>query len=285
MKKVFTIVIAMALLVSLLPATAAFAKPKGIDFDAPEITNMDNIHGQHYTLNIIGMKNPKNANMDYNGGHVIFVDIDGKSKIELVESGDPQDAPDVDPNEFAVLDKNATAGSPAVLALPDPGLDPYVVGEETTEDTITNYTIYVRALGSPQGNPYAKITTCAEVLESNLAGFLGAEAVNVLNAAAELGGVASIENTGQLMREKGHSIFTNQTAALLTMVLKVEIIVDSAVVDTVYVRVPIFDPILQGEYWEYDNHGLKHLQCFIYRVGTDVTTADDPNAWDLIPLP
>jgi hypothetical protein len=281
MKKVFVIAMAAVLVVALLVPAMATAKPKGIGDNDGMVLDEDILNGQHYNLNIIGMKNPKNANMDDNGGHVIFVDLQGKSKIELVESG-TDDAPGTTADEFAVLDKNATGGSPAVLALPDPGLDPYVVGEETTEDTVTNYSIFVRPLGKPGG--WAKITTCADVVESNLADFLSADDVNVLNEAAFYGGVCSIENTGVLLREKGQSVFTNQTAALLTMVLKVEIIIDSEVVDTVYVRIPIFDDMLENEYWEYDNHGLKLLQVRIYRVGTDVTQADDPDAWDTLPL-
>jgi hypothetical protein len=91
------------------------------------------------------------------------------------------------------------------------------------------------------------------------------------------------------MRTKGQSIFTNQTAALLTMVLKVEIYELNAenelvLVDTIYVRVPIFDDILENEYWEYNNNKLKLLQVRIYRVGTDVSNADDPEAWNSLPL-
>jgi hypothetical protein len=270
------------------------------------IVDIDQLSGQHYNLNIIGVKNPKKTNMDDNSGHVIFVDLEGKSKIELVESG-TDDAPGTEPDEFKVLDKNATDRSPGVLALPDPGLDPYIVPDEEGEeiwpegaDTVTNYSIFARALGSPQGNPYAKITTCATVLESDLAEWLGKDDVEILNDLADdpdqFGGVCSIESTGMLMREKGQSIFTNQTAALLTIVLKVEVYewqdVDEdpetpdelVLVDTIYVRIPIFNDMLEGEYWEYDNNGLKLLQLRIYRVGTDVTTADDPTAWDLLPL-
>jgi hypothetical protein len=241
--------------------------------------------GQHYNLNIIGVDNPKNANMDDNGGGVIFVNLNGHSKIELVESG-TADAPGTDPDEFKVLDKNATGNSPGVLALPDPGLDPYVVGEETDEDTVTNYSIFARALGSPQGNPYAKITTCAEVLESDLETWLDRGDIEIINDAGYFGGHCSIESTGELMREKGQSIFTNQTAALLTIVLKINVYdEEDTLIDTIYVRIPIFNDMLQGEYWDYDNHGLRILQLRIYRVGTDVTTADDPTAWDALPLP
>lgn len=296
-RKVLTIVLAGAMLFAVVPVVS-LAQAPGIGEGTVDGAVLN---GQHYSFNIIGVKNPKTANMDDAGGHVIFVDLNGKSKINLVESG-TADAPGTDANDFAILDKNATDGSAGILALPDPDLDPYIVPDEEGEtipegtDTISAYSIFVRPLGSPQGNPYAKITTCADVVESNLISFLDADAVEVLNRVGELGGVCSIESTGQLMREKGQSIFTNQTAALLTIVLKVEIYelqdTDSdpatdpvlVLVDTVYVRVPIFNDMLENEYWEYDNNGLKLLQVRIYRVGTDVSNYDDPAAWDSLPL-
>jgi hypothetical protein len=280
MRKVFPVVLA-AIMTLTLGAGIALAKPEGI---GDGIVDGQVLNGQHYNLNIIGMKNPKNANMDSNGGHVIFVDLNGKSKIELVESG-TADAPGTAADEFAVLDKNATGGSPAVLALPNPDLDAYVIGWEDEEtDTKSAYSIFVRPLGKPGG--WAKITTCAEVINSDeMKDLLGKDQIAIIGAAAELGGTCSIENTGKLLREKGKSIFTNQTAALLTMVLQVDILDDAGiVVQTVYVRVPIFDDILEGEYWEYDNNGLKLLQVRIYRVQTDVSESDLPE-WHTVPLP
>jgi hypothetical protein len=258
-------------------AGATFAAAPGI-FD--DIVPGQVLNGQHYNLNIIGVKNPKKTNMDDNGGGVIFVDLNGHSKIELEESGVDND---LDPEAFAVLDKNATDNSPGVLSLPNPGLEPYVIEEDPDADTITNYSIFVRALGSPQGNPYAKITTCADVLESDLADFLDKDEIEIINDAGYFGGYCSIESTGQLMREKGQSIFTNQTAALLTIVLEVDVIVDDLVVETLYVRIPIFDDMLENEYWDYDNNGLKLLQVRIYRVGTDVSNSDLPE-WFSLPL-
>ena len=43
-----------------------------------------------------------------------------------------------------------------------------------------------------------------------------------------------------------------------------------------YVRVPIFDDIIQGEYWDYDNTGgLKLCQLRFYPgVSTDVSEHD-----------
>jgi hypothetical protein len=66
------------------------------------------------------------------------------------------------------------------------------------------------------------------------------------------------------------------TAELLTIVLKIELDTDGdGIVDeTVYVRIPIFDEILENEYWEYDNNGLKLIQVWIYDNTTDVSEGD-----------
>jgi hypothetical protein len=250
MKKVFAILLSLAMLFSLAgTALAATGAPNGL----------------HYSLNIIGVQNPKTADMDGSNGHVIFVPLSDPSKIEL------QEAPKGE--SFAVLDANATDGS-ATFQLPDPGLDPYVVGDPGDADTISDYSVFVRPLGKPGG--YTTITTCADVLESSLVNFLSAKTIKILNREGVFGGVASVEQVGQeiTMRTKGKTSFTNVTAELLTIVLKVEITLEDDSVITEYVRIPIFDDMLENEYWEYDNHGLKLLQVRFYPVGTDVTDAD-----------
>ena len=221
--------------------------------------------GSHYSLNIIGVKNPKTADMTDSSGHVIFVPLTTKAKIELQEGED-----------FAVLDANGTDG-PARFQLPDPGLDPYVIGGDMTGvDTVSDYSVFVRPLGKPGG--WATITTCADIVETNLESFLSAQDAKALNRAGEFGGQCSIEQVGQeiTMRTSGKSTFTNVTAELLTIVLQVEVDYDGdgIVDDTILVRVPIFNDILANEYWEYDNNGLKLLQVRFYPVGTDVTYAD-----------
>ena len=221
--------------------------------------------GNHFTLNIIGVSNPKNVNMDQSAGGVIFVPLMGKVGIKLFEGAD-----------FAVLDKNATDGWGS-LQLPDPGLDPYIVGDVGDADTMADYSVFVRPLGTPGG--YATVTTCADVVQSELLEFLGAQDAKVLNQAAELGGVASIEQVGQTvtLREGGKSTFENVTAQLLTIVLAIAIDMDGDGVfeSTVYARLPIFDDMLENEYWEYDNNGLKLLQVRFYPgVVTDVSQTD-----------
>ena len=215
-----------------------------------------------YSLNIIGVPKNKTADMDDNSGHRIFVPLDGKAKIELIEGDD-----------FAVLDANGTDG-PAQFQMPNPGLDPYVVGEKGSADTMSDYSVYVRPLGKPGG--WATITTCADLVDSNFAGLLPGKFIKTLNKDCELGGLASVEQVGMdiTLRQKGKSTFQNVTAELLTIVFKVEVELTDSSIITVYVRVPIFDDIIENEYWEYDNHGLKILQVRFYAVETDVS-ADD----------
>ncbi|MDW7660931.1 MAG: hypothetical protein SCL54_05800 [Bacillota bacterium] len=223
--------------------------------------------GAHYNLNIIGVSNPKTADMTDSSGHVIFVPLNGKAKIELSEAPEGE--------SFKVLDANGTDG-PAMFQLPAPGLDPYNLADPGDADTISDYSVFVRPLGKPGG--WTTITTCAELVDSTFAGLLTKEFSSVLN---DMDGIAyaSIEQVGQdiTMRTKGKTNFTNVTAEMLTILFKVEVMetVDGVVeYYTEYIRVPIFSDIIQGEYWDYDNQGLKLLQVRFYPVGTDVTEND-----------
>lgn len=230
------------------------------------------LNGQHYNLNIIGVQNPKTADMDSSNGGVIFVALNGHSKINLVEAPEGE--------SFAVLDKNGTDADGATFQLPDPGLDPYIVGQVgDATDTVSDYSVYVRPLGKPGG--WATITTCAELVDSTFGGLLpGKTADDILNSQGYFDGFASVEQVGQdiTMRTKGKTSFTNVTAELLTIVFKVQYDLDADGVieegEYVYVRVPLFDDSIEGEYWDYNNAGLKLLQVRFYPWGTDVTYAD-----------
>lgn len=91
--------------------------------------------GKHYTLNIIGV-DANQDRPDRAAGHVIFVPLEGMTKINLTEG------------DFKVLDKDGTDGS-AAFQLPNPDPD----GDGTTA-----YSVYARALGKPGGS--AKMQTC-----------------------------------------------------------------------------------------------------------------------------
>jgi hypothetical protein len=257
--------------------------------------------GQHYNLNILGKAWDDKAPIeDCEGGHRIFVNL-GESVKNQKGKGGKSSASSLTqimltmapPGEsFAVLDCDGTGeDNTAEFQLPDPNLDPYVVGDKGNADTMSAYSVFVRPLGKPGG--WSTITTCAEVNETNLAAFMSAQEATAINEACEIGdGLASIEQVGAEIeladkptyRKKGKTKFTNVTAELLTIVLKVWVDLDGEgdqdPGEIFYVRVPIFDDILENEYWQYDNHGLKILQVRFYPIGTDVSEGDD----DLPPL-
>jgi hypothetical protein len=131
---------------------------------------------------------------------------------------------------FDVLDKNGTDGQ-ASFSLPAPG----------------SYTVWARALGTPGGQ--AKITTCATDVLLTSAGVI----CSTLNEV--------------FVRGTGKSSFRNVTDALTTIAL--DPVVDAAVVTACGgVNVSLFDPCLQGFFWQYDNNGLKLLQVRFYPKGT-----------------
>jgi len=128
---------------------------------------------------------------------------------------------------FDVLDKNGTDGE-ASFSLPAPG----------------GYTVWARALGKPGGQ--AKITTCATDI--------------VITDPAV---ICSTQNE-VIVRDKGKSSFRNVTDALTTIVLDPVANAD-AVTACGGTTVSLFNPCLEGLFWQYDNNGLKLLQVRFYQ--------------------
>jgi hypothetical protein len=284
LKKIFAIALASVLALSLVLPMTVFATPEGLPDDAERV----------YKFNIIGVKNVKDADMTEDNGKRMFVALGKKddsvaTKIELQQAMNPDGTPMTvdDPGAFDIIDANGTDGT-AIFQLPAPGLDPYNLEDKGDADTMSDYSIYIRSLGKPGG--WATITTCADLLDSNFAGLLSGQFVSVLNREGLFGGYASIEQVGQEITErpKGKSKFYNVTAELTTIVFKVEVevladedvngdgVIDENDTEIIieYIRVPIFDDIIENEYWEYDNHGLKLLQVWIYDNSTDVSEGD-----------
>ena len=94
--------------------------------------------GAHYNLNLIGTGD-KDADMNGNKGHRIFVPLYGNAKIYLQEG------------DFRVIDANGTDGDGAKFQLPAADADC---------DGYSDYSVYVRELGAPGGS--AVMTTCLE---------------------------------------------------------------------------------------------------------------------------
>ena len=226
--------------------------------------------GAHeYQLNIIGTNDKNDAtDGDWGGnGARIFVDLWGDSRISLTEG------------DYAVLDGNATDGWGS-FQLPAPGLDAFVVGDPGDADVESDYSVFVRPLGKPGG--WATITTCADLLDSTFAGLLGSKQVKSIENAIdpETGAFCSIEQVGNVIsgdlrtfRSAGKCVFSNVTAELLTIVFEVTVD-DGGTISTIQVRVPIFNDLLENEYWLYDNHGLRLLQVRFYDCSTNVATGE-----------
>ncbi|ALJ01007.1 hypothetical protein [Rufibacter tibetensis] len=136
--------------------------------------------GAHYNLNIIGVPKGKSAPMDSNSGQRIFVNLEGKTKINLANA-------DLTDGAFRVLDANGTDGDGATFQLPSPDAD---------GDGLTSYSVYARALGKPGGG--VVVTTCATDVAT------GED-------------VCSLESL-VTMREKGGSKFQNVSDQLLSIV-------------------------------------------------------------------
>jgi len=137
---------------------------------------------------------------------------------------------------------------------------------------MSDYSIYVRPLGKPGG--FSEIITCAELVsEGALFAMLPSTAQKTIKNAIkeDTGAFASVEQVGSdiTMRTKGKTSWTNVTAQLTSIVFEIQ-----TEEGTYFIRVPIFDDLLVGEYWFYDNTGLKNLQVRFYKWGTDVTYAD-----------
>jgi hypothetical protein len=237
--------------------------------------------GQHYNLNIIGVQHEKTADMTGSNGHVIFVGLGEPVKgnavttrIYLFDSAESEDS-DAD---FRVLDANGTDGE-ASFELPKPGYDAYVV-EDQEDPVISAYSIYVRPLGKPGG--WTTITTCADLVDGTGAALFAmlpnSDQKEIKNTIDDFtGAYCSVEQVGSdvTFRDKGKSSFVNVTAELTSIVFQIDLLDEFGnVFATYHVRVPIFDELIENEYWKYDNNGLKLLQVRFYPWGTDVTEAD-----------
>lgn len=164
MKKIIAITLVLLVLAASLGAGLAQATGNG----AP--------NGAHYNLNLIGVPKGKTADMTGSQGHVIFVNLDGKSRIWLQEG--PAGIFD-----FQVIDANGTDNNGATFQLPNPDPD----GDGTTW-----YSVYARALGKPGG--HGNITS----------GFVDSEGNEWLSVYSYLP-----------VREKGKMTFENVTKYLL----------------------------------------------------------------------
>jgi len=207
-------------------ASAAFAQevPKGPDF----------------TLNIIGVENPKKADMRDSSRRTIFVDLNGETRIYLVPGPD-----------FAVCDGNGfddavdcsgdskpTDGAvfqlPCNTNLPD-DQDLLIACDEPVANTAA-YEIWARALGNPHGTS-ATVTTCAYDPD-------------IQDEVCSSESVVIVRPTSL----KGHKpAWQNVTKELTSMVVDIDGDGDAD-------RVALFADNLEDWFWRYANNGLRLAQ-------------------------
>jgi len=282
MKKLIVITLALVLVLSLVIGSGVAVADKPQD-DEGVYNGNGAPSGEHVTLNIIGVQNPKTQPMTYSaddpsGRSTIFVKLSGTTRIYLYDGGDIDDLANWK-DAFAVLDANGTDGR-AEFQLGNPDYDAYVIGGDMTGvDTVCDYLIVARPLGKPDG--YTTMTTCAELTASALFGMLPASDRKEINNAIDTvtGAYISVQPVPAefTFRHKGKESFENVTAYLTSIVFQVTLYdEEDNVIGVYYVRVPIFDDMLENEYWKYDNNGLKLLQVRFYPIETDVTYADAP---------
>lgn len=165
-KKLF--VVAMAAVVTLtLGASVVMAGQAETGNGAPS--------GAHYSLNLIGVPKEKTADMTGSNGHVIFVKLEGQTKILLQEGQSV--------GEYAVIDADGTDGT-ASFMLPNPDPD---------YDGNTVYSVYARFLGKPTNpeNPGAITPGCTRLADGEVV--LSVEYVTVDRAK----GKSSFENVSR----------------------------------------------------------------------------------------
>jgi len=213
----------------------------GIAFADKDVTGNGCPSGAHYNLNIIGVANPKTAPMTGTSGHTIFVKLNGKTKINLALAPEGE--------SFKVLDRNGTDGNGAKFQLP--------AVEDPENPGVTLYSVFARPLGKPNGK--AKMRTGA--WDPDIGEYV--YSVCVL----------------ELERTKGKQKFENVSMELLYIYAYIYIgpgpdgIPGTEDDEYEFMRVPLFDPALEGYFWDYDNNGLKIVQLRFYE-GVATTVPD-----------
>ena len=200
--------------------------------------------GKHYTLNLLGKNWNKgdyadtleNPVMKDDNGHRIFVKLNGKTRIMLQEG------------PFNVIDADGTDGK-AVFQLPEPDIvvDDGGTPFDPSDDIVTSskYVVYIRMLGKPQG--WANMNS--GFIDENGNVWISLETIELRQ-----------DNSGKVSR-KSPPKFVDVTKELTTIFVD---ITDDETYNPQ--RYGLFDEELWQYFWDYDNHGLKHVQLRFYPV-------------------
>ena len=193
----------------------------------PDKTGNDTPRGYSYNLQVIALNHTKGWSYDPLEQH------DNGQRIFVLMNRDYTSVKTqihlVPGDSFAVIDPDGTDGH-ATIQVMDPYDNDYIGSDPLGA---YNYEIYVRALGKKNDNRYADITLNAESSLYPGIWYLG-ETVTI---------EPSPKGTG--------SKFKKETVKLTTF----------SVDGTPY---HLFDDGYENFFWDYDNHGLRHLQMRFY---------------------
>jgi hypothetical protein len=232
--------------------------------------------GHDFHLNIIGVPKDKTGDFDTNNGRRIFVQLESDNEVETPggkndlgkgggndqnhiylcnstndegDSTDPRCAAYGNPDNWGVIDANATDGDGALIAVPDP-----CDGNTITDGCTPRYSVWARARAG--GN--ATLTTCGteeEPFDDTQDTWCGSNGINLY------------PNKGR----KAQDVSTN----LLYMTIVVNDALDpelaaciggtgSTDLDADSYNVYLFDRCFEDYFWNYDNNGLKNLELRFY---------------------
>lgn len=197
---------------------------------------------KEYQFNIIGMKNVKNAAMDNNDGHRIFVPLTGKTSIYMTGDTDPVTSGLQCGNRFDVLDANGTDGRATLLVPCDPltatNLDPNVC-----------FDVYATPLGTPGG--HANVDVVCDFDDT------------CLNCDIDGGSCATGNIDVALLGHNGKPVTQNITSVFRASGC-IDLGGEVGVCDTGDINFNnewIFNiPELEFYYWDYDNYGNRIVQ-------------------------
>jgi len=280
MRRLFSGAAAIALLFGMAACDQA---PTSVDLEAAaakhETGNGFYSGGHDFRLNIIGVPHDKTAAMDNNNGRRIFVQLysnntvtnkggknnhlakgggNDQNHIYLCNStndeGDSNDARCAaygNPDDFGVIDANATDGDGGLLAVRDP-----CAGNDSTDGCTPRYSILARAHG-PGGS--ATITTCAtedQVYDGTQDTWCGSNGITMYGKGG--GGRKATDITDSLLYM---SLTISEFDDELQNCINATSGVDYGEGDY---DIYLFDRCFEDYFWNYDNNGLKLLELRFY---------------------
>jgi hypothetical protein len=207
----------------------AIAIIAGLTFAVPTFAQVgQGLSGPHYNLNIIGVANPKTADMTDTSRHTLFVPLSGSVKISYIAG-----------TEFQVLDGNCTDADGCTIEVPS---DP--LGDLC-------YDVYATGLGKPNAGQVIVNASCT------IDGLIGSCADALL-----LDTFTVDRPKGKPRRQNISDVFRATGCVDLG---GVEGVCDTG--DLQFNNVWIFNiPQLLDYFWDYTNTGLRLMQVRFYQT-------------------